>query len=155
MLPKLYSDLLETNMETLKDFHVKWTHVKLENHVPTTDLDNYFMNEMCIQAAAGVYLQCHREYWSTTDKRATALHELSHEQRKKLPTNNLCCERYLAAQSAAHSNTFFKGKRIRDDLMTIQDDELSRIDCSMNSILKQLNAMELAWTDLQRTKQKE
>ena len=60
-------------METLKDFHVKWTHVKMENHVPTTDLDKYLMKEMCTQAEAGVYLQCHREYWSTTEKRATAV----------------------------------------------------------------------------------
>ena len=39
--------------------------------------------------------------------------------------------------------------------MTVQDDELSKIDRSMNSIMKQLDEMELSWTDLQRTKQKE
>ena len=80
MLPKLHRDLLNADMDTLCDYHVDWTHVNMKNHIPTTDLDNHLMKQMCLDAAAGVFLQCNREYWTssatTTEKRATALHEL-------------------------------------------------------------------------------
>ena len=51
------------------------------------------------------------------------IHSLTEEEQENLPTNNLNCERHLAkfgriaAESAAHSNKFFTGKRIRDDIM--------------------------------------
>ena len=166
MLPKLHRDLLNADMDTLCDYHVDWTHVNMENHTPTTDLDNHLMKQLCLDAAAGVFLQCNREYWTssatTTEKRAKALHELTPEQRKNLPTNNLCCERYLgrfgyiAAQSAAQSNKNFKGKRIRDDLMTIQEtDDQPRIDRAMISVIKELDEMEIVWTEQQKKKQRE
>ena len=80
-------------MDTLSDYHVEWTHVIMKKHVSMTDLDNHLMKEMNINAAAGVFLQCNREYWTsstTAEKRATAVHELTPEQRKNLSTNNLC-----------------------------------------------------------------
>ena len=78
-----------------------------------------------MQAAIGVELQCKREYWADEDDpvkaRATRINLLTPAQIANLPTNNLNCERYLAkfgylaAQSAAHSNKCFTGKRISDD----------------------------------------
>ena len=80
---------------------------------------------MCVTAAKGVELQCQHKYWGTnTDtSKVTCLNNLTSDQLKNLPTNNLNTERYLskfgylASQSAQHSNRFFKAKRIRDDLV--------------------------------------
>ena len=66
---------------------------------------------MCASAAAGLDLQCSREYWSLSEegKRATQLHKLSAEERQNLSTENVCAERFLAkfgalaSQSARHS----------------------------------------------------
>ena len=137
---------------------LKWKRIP-----PTTDLDHYIMSEMCLQAATGIELQCNREYWSDTnsEKRATAIHKLTAEERKNIPNNDLCCERYLsrfgylASQSAAHLNKYFKGKRIRDDLMTLEEEENSKIDRRMISIMNQLDSMKISWTATQKIKKKE
>ena len=79
---------------------------------------------MCINADAGVELQCAREYWADTESlRTTQLHKLTPSERQNIPTENMASERYLArfgslaSISAAKSNRFFKAIRIRDDLM--------------------------------------
>ena len=136
ILPKLWIDLIGKKTDTLKDYQVEWTHVNMKNHIPMTDLDNHLLSEMCVDAAIGVEAQCKKEYWCEDDlgRRATAIHTLTPDERKNIPTNNICCERYLgrfgylASQSAAHSNRLFKGKRIRDDLMTIAEDDSFKID---------------------------
>ena len=53
---------------------------------------------------------------------------------------------HLAAQSAAHSNKLFKGKRIRDDLMLIDGDVDANIDKSMRETMKSLDEMEVVWS---------
>ena len=84
---------------------------------------------------------------------------LSTSDRENLPTENLSAERYLArfgnlaAQSAAHSNRFFKAKRIRDDLL-FEKQGTSNVELASSNILKKLDAMELSWTAHQKEKMK-
>ena len=125
MLPKLYIDLADCKLDTMADYSVKWTHVKITTSDLLSELDKYLLHNMCINAAKGVKLQCFREYWDQEDstKRATQLHKLTSQQLAGLPTNNIVTERYLAtfgylaSLSAKRSNRFFKAIRIRDDLM--------------------------------------
>ena len=104
----------------------------MKENGPCSEFDNFLLEQMCLQAAVGVELQCKCEYWSDSNSgapRGTEIHKFMYEQRKKLPSNNLNCERYLArfgylaSQSAAHSNKLFKGKQIQDDLMLIEEDK--------------------------------
>ena len=160
VLPKLCTDLKNGRMDTLSEYLVEWKHVHVVKNGPETELDHYLLGEMCVQAAIGVELQCKREYWADDDEattsRATRLHNLTSNERKNLPTNNLNCERYLAkfgylaAQSAAHSNRFFKGKRIRDDLVLSDADELLSVEKSITKTMKVLDEMELSWTSAQK-----
>ena len=123
ILPKLCKDLSERKTDTLAEFHVEWTHVKMTDNRPVSDLGHFLLGAMCKQAALGVELQCKREYRDDDETRATPLFRLTEEERAHLPTNNLSAERYLArfgyldSQSAAHSNRLFKAKKIKDDLM--------------------------------------
>ena len=96
----------------------------MDKQVPVTDLDKYLIEIMCKRAAEGLELQCSREYWDENpESRATSIHKLTPEQRANLPTENMEAERtlakfgQLAAQSAQHSNRFFKAKRLRDEMM--------------------------------------
>lgn len=121
----------------------------------TSELELLMMKEMCITAAASLKLQCSREYWDEEgDKRATAIHELSREVQKNLPTENLVTERYLAhfgalaSQSAKHSNRLFKAKRIRDDL-TLFTEEDPQYD-NKKAYYKILDEMERSWTEKQK-----
>ena len=133
ILPKLCEDLKNRKTDTLNEYFFEWTHVHVVNNGPETELDHYLLGEMRAQAAIGIELQSKREYWANDDEavaaRATRIHDLTSNERKNLPTNNLNCERYLAkfgylaAQSALHSNRFFKGKRIRDDLVLSDADQ--------------------------------
>ena len=43
--------------------HVSWKHVNMEKQRLTRDLDTFILDEMCINAAKGIHLQCSREYW--------------------------------------------------------------------------------------------
>ena len=56
-LPKLYNDLRQSKMDTLSDFHVEWTHVNMKAHAPSTELDNYLLSEMSLEAASGIELE--------------------------------------------------------------------------------------------------
>ena len=132
----------------------------MEKQKPSSELDNCLIDMMCKSAAAGLELQCSREYWSESegDQRATALHNLSAEERKNLPTENLQAERYLtkfgilASESARHFNRFFKAKRIRDDLML--DDKNERethlASVSARKVYKLMDQMETEWTIQQK-----
>ena len=55
MLPKLASDLSKNKLDTLVDFKVEWTHVKVTSE-PLSELNN--LREMSTRAAKGVELQC-------------------------------------------------------------------------------------------------
>ena len=57
VLPKLHGDLLNAKMDTLSDFKVEWDYVNMANHIPTSKLDKYLISTMCVNAAAGVFLQ--------------------------------------------------------------------------------------------------
>ena len=151
ILPKLCKDLANKFMDTLAEFGVKWTHVNTGKLLPQSDLNQLILGEMCKQASKGVELQCKREYWGeNSEARATAIHILTAEERKGLPTNNLNAERYLAkfgylaSQSAQHSNKLFKAKRIKDDLMLIDsNDDIQKAE---SKVLKTLQDMEVIWT---------
>ena len=158
ILPKLCRDLEKGNLETLADYHVPWMHVNASGHHPTTDLDHYLLDAFAVKSAGGVKMQCGREYWETTEditERATSIHLLSVEERKNLPTENLSTERCLArfgnlaSLSAAHSNRFFKAKRIRDDLL-FNTNETGNTEMASTNVLRNLDAMEMLWTEKQK-----
>ena len=84
---------------------------------------------------------------------------MSIEKRKNIPTENLATVcylakfGYLASTSASRSNKNFKTKRIRDDLMfSSVEFEVSR---KTESIVKQLQSMEVTWTENQKKHWKE
>ena len=62
ILPKLCADLAEKKMDTLTLYHVEWTHVSMKENGPRSELENFLLEQMCLQAAVGVELQCKREY---------------------------------------------------------------------------------------------
>ena len=165
ILPTLHSDLKNKTLKSpsLQPYHVPWTHVDMDKQKPETELDKFILDEMCVKAAKGVELQCSREYWDDIDEdklRATSIKNLSSEERKNLPTENLVCERNLAAfgnlaaESAKHSNKKFTGKRIRDDLMfTKHEKECTKAFNPIPSrhVFKILDEMEKDWTEEQKT----
>ena len=118
---------------------------------------------MCKKCADGLKLQCSREYWDDDEKpRATQLHKLTEDQRKNLPNNNLEPEWYLSrfgnlvSLSAAKRNKFFKAKIIRDDLMFNKSVETDKIiSYKAKAIIKELESMEVKWTESQRNKWKQ
>ena len=131
----------------------------MKENGPRSKLDNFLLEQMCLQAAVRVELQCKREYWSDGNSgvpRATEIHKLTYEQRKNFPSNNLNCEQYLvrfgylSSQSAAHSNKLFKGKRIRDDLMLIGEDNSEVLKNSTTAVLKHLDEVEVSWSMKQK-----
>lgn len=167
ILPHIFQELQAGNLicDDLKPFYVKWTHIDMEKQKPTTDLDHHLLKKMCEEAATGFELQCAREYWSQNEKteRATALHKLLPTDRTNLPTNNLNAERYLAkfgilaSESARHSNKFFKGKRIRDDLMFSNDDNNSQVKITtqtLQKVFKELDMLEISWSLKQKEQAK-
>ena len=159
ILPKLCKDLSERKTDTLAEFHVEWTHVKMNDNRPISDLDHFLLGVMCKQAALGVELQCKREYWDDDETRATPLFRLTEEERAHLPTNNLSAEKYLArfgylaSQSAGHSNWLFKAKRIKDGLM-LTGESASKVERSVFAVLKALDTMEVKWSERQKEAKK-
>ena len=150
-----------TKGKSLEDFHVEWSHTNMKKQTPTTALDTHLFKQMCVDAGAGVEMQCAREYWCESDNpRATQLFKVSEEELENLPTENLEPERYmakvgcLAAQSAAHSNKLFKAKRMRDDLLFMKESttetKLSGFSASQRKIFKELDNMETSWSAKQR-----
>ena len=160
MLPILRANLKDGTVgKTLEKYHVKWTHVIMQKQQPTNALDKYIVRQMCVDAGAGVEMQCAREYWSESeDPQATQLFKLT-EERENLPTENLEPERYmarvgiLAAQSASHSNKFFKAKGMRDGLLFVKESDLSgssQFTRLHQKIFKKLDEMETKWSEEQR-----
>ena len=58
ILKKLYHDLNDGKLDTLDRFSVPWTHINMEKLNPTTPLDHFLLQRMCIEAADGIHLQC-------------------------------------------------------------------------------------------------
>ena len=159
--PKFHQDLENKILfcESLQPFHVPWKHVNMEKQRPTSDLDTFMLDEMCINAVKGIHLQSSREYWdnqlSSSDERATSIVKLTQTERQNLPAENLVCERslatfgHIASNSASHSSKRFKAKRIRDDLMITKEDTLT-VSISNNTfqeVFQVLDEMEDAWTE--------
>ena len=165
ILPQLCQDLKSGSPWTsLDQYHVEWTHVKMERQKLTSKLDKFMQREMCIEAGKGVELQCAREYWSESDDpRATKLFKPTEEERENLPTENLEPERCmakvgaLAAQSAAHLNKNFKAKRMRDDLVFVKESDLqsSHFTAAERKVFKELDKMETVWTEKQKREYKQ
>ena len=86
ILKQLHGDLQHAKMDTLTKYHVPWTHVDTEKLKPASPLDLILFEKRCRQAAKGVHMQCSGEYWEEREKpRATQLHKLTPDQRKKHP----------------------------------------------------------------------
>ena len=47
ILKKLYEDLKAGKMDTLKDFHVPWTHIDMLKLAPSSTFDDYLLDAMC------------------------------------------------------------------------------------------------------------
>ena len=155
ILPKLCADLKQGTIgKTLEDFHVEWSHTNMKKQTPTTALDAHLFKQMCVDAGAGVEMQCARNIGVNliTQELATQLFKLSETVLENLPTENLEPERYmakvggLAAQSSAHSNRLFKAKRMRDDLLFTKESttetKSSDFSASQRKIFKELDNME-------------
>ena len=93
VLPRLYADLLVGNTDTLKPFLVTYKHVPAEEL--SSQLEKEAMNMMRLDAAAGIKLQCGREYGFETDvdnenePHATKLFQLNKQALQDMPTNNI------------------------------------------------------------------
>ena len=62
ILPQLYDDLSDSKLDTLKQYHVKWTHVQMEKQQPNTDFNQYLLKRMYLNAT-GCKIQSAQEYW--------------------------------------------------------------------------------------------
>ena len=62
ILPQLYDDLSDSKPDTLKQYHVKWTHIQMEKQQPNTDFNQYLLKRMCLNAT-GCKIQSAQEYW--------------------------------------------------------------------------------------------
>ena len=75
ILPLLYQDLLAGNPNTLEEYKVQYKHIIVEDLTNQIQKDAFRM--MCLDATAGIKLQCGREYgfghMDEEDPRATQL----------------------------------------------------------------------------------
>ena len=151
------------SLETLEDYKVEWTYVQANKHSPSSELDKYLLLEMCKQAAEGMKMQCGQEYFPADgqEPRAAQLYKMSIEERKNIPTENLATERYLAkfgylaSISASRSNKNFEAKRVHNDLMFSSVESDIEVSRKTESIVKQLQSMEVTWTENQKKQWKE
>ena len=78
IFPKLNCDLLNHNMDTLRDFQVNYIHVTIP--ALAMQAEKEVINRMCVEAAKGFELQCGREYGIETSelpsRQTTELHKL-------------------------------------------------------------------------------
>ena len=58
----LYKDLLNQKLDTLKDYHLEWTHIPMKELKPSSDFNNFILNKMDVVAAEGVKMQCGRDF---------------------------------------------------------------------------------------------
>ena len=56
----MYQDLLAGNHNTLEEYQVEYKHVIVEDLTSQIQKDTFSM--MCVDAAAGIKLQCSEEY---------------------------------------------------------------------------------------------
>ena len=158
MLPKLHEDLKNLNLDTLREFIVKYRHVDVPEL--RSQLEQEIINQMCVKAADGIQLQCGWEYgFAKPDQtpRATDLNILSPAELQGLPTNNLDAERDLAkfsnlAQVAKFRNKNFQAKGICTDMVLYKSNQ-GVVDSIIKSINKTLVTRESHWTQIQKSLQ--
>ena len=158
MFPLLFQDLLEGKMDTLKDYTVEYTHVRVNK--PTESIAANILSMMCTDAANVLERQAGREYgfgkYVDEPARATKLYLLTPEDRAGLPTNNLDSERNLTvfgkrAPLAKFRNKKFTAKGIRNDCTLHQTKTFESLPfSSFPTIVKHLNDMEKNWTAEQK-----
>ena len=158
----MYQDLLAGNPNTLEEYQVEYKHVIVEGFTNQIQKDAFSM--MCIDAAAGIKLQCGGEYGfgdiDEEDPRATQLYKLSKAELKDMPTNNINAERNLAKFShlvvvGKFRNKQFTAESIRNDIVLFQSSQ-SVVDSITKKITKKvLNNREKNWNVDQKTLQKE
>ena len=53
-LPQLFKDLSEAKLDTMAQYKVDWTHVKVtSSQDPLTELEEYMLQKMCFKSAQG------------------------------------------------------------------------------------------------------
>ena len=154
--PKLYHDLTEHRMDTLKDFFVPYRHVTVE--AVTDEREMIMLNRMCEEAAKGFDMQRGAEYGfgvNHPDRPTTRLHELSEKEVNAIVVvHNLACERVLGtfghrATVAKYRNKFFTAQGIRDDMVLVSSEQ-STVQSTTRKINRILKKKESEWTDKQK-----
>ena len=158
----MYQDLLAGNPNTLEEYQVEYKHVIVEGFTNQIQKDTFSM--MCIDAAAGIKLQCGGEYgfgdMDEEDPRATQLYKFSKAELKDMPTNNINAEGDLAKFSqlavvAKFRNKQFTAKGICNDIVWYQSSQ-SVVDSITKKINKVSNNREKNWNvDQETCKKKE
>ena len=158
----MYQDLLAGNPNTLEEYQVEYKHVIVEGFTNQIQKDTFSM--MCIDAAAGIKLQCGGEYgfgdMDEEDPRATQLYKFSKAELKDMPTNNINAEGDLAKFSqlavvAKFRNKQFTAKGICNDIVLYQSSQ-SVVDSITKKINKVSNNREKNWNvDQETCKKKE
>ena len=158
ILPKLHTDLLNCNTETLKEFRVDihgFTKPTL-----SSETSEEIVKSMCISAADAILVLCGREYgFSDEPLRATDISQLTQSQREGLPTNNCISERDLSkfdkeATVARCRNRKFTAKNIRNNMVLYKCKEPFNIDGLSKKITATLLGMESEWNKQQKSKLK-
>ena len=54
LLKDFHSDLKRGKMDTMKAFHVPWTHIDMSKQLPESSLDKHLLKSMCVKAADGI-----------------------------------------------------------------------------------------------------
>ena len=158
----MYQDLLAGNPNTLEEYQVEYKHVIVEDLANQIQKDAFSM--MCVDAAAGIKLQCGGEYgfgdMDEEDPRATQLYKFSKAELKDMPTNNINAEGDLAKFSqlavvAKFRNKQFTTKGICNDIVLYQSSQ-SVVDSITKKINKVSNNREKNWNvDQETCKKKE
>ena len=158
ILPKLYSDLKDNKVDTLKNFVVNIPG--LNPPILSSNLGTEIIQQMCNGAADAVQLQCGREYGFSNDKpRTTVLSDLNAAEIDGLPTNNLVTERDFSkfdrlARTAKSRNHKFKAKDLRNNMTLIKSNNL-KIDRLSRKLSAILSTNENLWVGEQKEKLKQ
>lgn len=158
IFPRFYHDLLCGNMDSMNEFLVIYPHVKITK--PTSEVELLLLNEMCKDAADALDMQCGREYgfgkFKDKEQRATKLYDLTTEQLKDLPTNNIIAEREFSvfdrkSIAAKCRNHKFRAISIRND-MTLYKSTTFQTSATrkVKQIMKELDVHEKMWNEQQK-----
>ena len=160
IFPKLHKDLLEGSLETLVSYVIEYRHIKIQP--PSTNVELQLIKEMCSDAAKTIERQCGREYGFGIYKdcqnrpRATEIHKLPSEERKKLEiTSNIPAERHLAVFDrrsvvAKYRNYKFKAKSLRNYMVLHQYSFENTPNKTVKKIAAILNQRESEWSKEQQ-----